>query len=133
MAWELFFPHRYEPTHSTAAAVARITSLPAPPEAKNIRTAEYHHFQAFAEYVRFEAPVDVCLRYAESIAGEKLKPVDAGDLQMYQQRFLIGGFRDLKWFDLSTAVDVVGAGGGPSVPEVWVDRKRGVFYYCKTD
>jgi hypothetical protein len=132
-SWELFFPHTYEPKQSSPADAERITSFAPPTEARNIRVAEFRHFQQFVQYLRFEAPPDVCLRYAESIADIKLHPIDGGQLENDARPFPPRVFSDFSWFDLDAAKDVVSAGGGPSIPCVWVDRSRGVFYYRKTD
>jgi len=117
----------------TAAKAESITGLKLPPEATNIRAASYNQWIELAQYIRFEAPVDVCLRYASSIAGPMTHRADEYELKDGVRLLRAETFEDFSWFDLDKAKDVVSAGGGPSVPEVWVDQSRGVFYYRLTD
>lgn len=118
----------------TASRAESITGLKLPPEAKNIRAACYRQWIEYAQYVRFEAPVDVCLRYAATVApGATTEPADEYDLADGRHLIQAGAFDDFSWFDLEKAQNVVTVGGGPSRPQVWVDQKRGVFYYRLTD
>ena len=118
----------------TASKAESITDLKLPPEAKNIRAASYSQWMEYAQYLRFEAPVDVCLHYASTIVpGAAIQPADEFDLKNGARLLRSGAFDDFSWFDLDKAESVVTAGGGPSRPQVWVDRTRGVFYYRKTD
>jgi hypothetical protein len=111
-----------------------ITGLKLPSEAKNIRAAKYSQWIEYAQYLRFEAPADVCLRYAATVAlGAATQPADEFDLKNGARPIRSGAFEDFSWFDLDKAQNVVTAGGGPSQPQVWVDQARGVFYYRKTD
>jgi hypothetical protein len=111
-----------------------ITGLKVPPEATNIRAASHSLWVEYAQYLRFEAPVDVCLRYASTLVrGPTTKPDSELDLTDDARSVRADAFDDFSWFDLDKAQDVVTAGGGPSQPQVWVDRTRGVFYYRKTD
>lgn len=134
--WSMFGLHVHEPpgpiSVETAAALA---SIPIPPEAKNIRFAGFSHWIQYEQYLRFEAPVEVCLRHAAVIVpGKTLQPADA--FQLRPERFPVDKnvFRKFDWFDLGgIGQNVVEAGGGPSEPTVWVDQTRGVFYYRKTD
>jgi hypothetical protein len=97
--------------------------------------AGYNHWIQFEQYVRCEAPVADCLAAASTIvSGETLRPVANPDLPFLSvgpvRKDLLG---ELKWFDVTTASNVVSAGGGPGLPEVWVDRDKGVLYYRKSD
>src|SRR4029079_16400627 len=72
----------YEPpAFATAAEASKHIRMPFPPEATNIRFAEWAQFIAHEEYLRFEAPVPVCLRAAAALVqGEPLSPITADQL-----------------------------------------------------
>ncbi len=124
----------YEPAAlATPEDAARSCKLPIPPEAKNIRAAGWSQSIAHEDYLRLEAPVAVCLRHAAVLVPtEPLTPVSADRLAM-DARPPQGIFHDISWFDLSSAQNVVGAGGGSQRPQVWVDQNRGVLYYRLCD
>lgn len=118
----------------TAARAKSITGLTLPPQATNIRAASYRRWIEYAQYLRFEAPPEVCLSYAATILpGEAIQPAHDFGLERASQPLRPDAIKDFSWFDLDQAQDVVTAGGGPGQPEIWVDRNRGVFYYRKTD
>jgi hypothetical protein len=134
-AWSLLGLHVNEPRGPVSAAeAASFASIPIPPEATNIRIAGYSQWIQYEQYVRFEAPVAVCLRHAAAVVpGEPLTPVGQDELKSSRLPVRQDVFLDFSWFDLRNASSVAGAGGGPSQPRVWVDQDRGVFYYRKTD
>lgn len=85
--------------------------------------------------LRFEAPVDDCMKHAQAIRDEnatqmKWKPEmlqlreyagDAGD-----QEFYLG---PIPWFDISRIRHGLTGGGKTSYdPEFWIDQERGIFY-----
>jgi hypothetical protein len=118
----------------SASKAESITGLKVPPEAANIRAATFHQWIETAQYLRFEAPVDVCLQYASLVnSGPVTQRADEYSLKDGVHLLRPEVFGDFSWFDLDKAQDVVTDGGGPSVPQVWVDRSRGVFYYRLTD
>src|SRR5512140_1713690 len=121
----------YEPAaFATAADAFQGCGIPIPPEAKNIRVAGWSQWIAHEDYVRFEAPVPVCLRHAAVLVpGEALAPVPPDRLAADARPPQPGIFRDLSWFDLGAAQNVVGAGGGSQRPQVWGGQNRGVLYY----
>lgn len=82
VVWELFGLHVTDPTQpATPAQAQAYTGVALPKEARNIRIAGYRQWIEFAHYVRFEAPVNVCLKYAAAIApGAALQPVDTYQL-----------------------------------------------------
>lgn len=128
-------PHVHEPAAiATAADASEACGIPLPPEARNIRVAGWSQWIAHEDYLRFEAPVAVCLRHAAVLVpGTALAPVSAEQLALEARRRDRGILRDLSWFDLGAARNVVGAGGGSQCPRVWVDQVRGVLYYRLTD
>lgn len=135
-AWEMLGLHVTEPRGFIDASEAKsIADIEIPTEAKNIRAASARQWIYCERYVRFEAPVDVCLRFAAKIApGSTTRPVEADDLASRKFPVRKGVFEDLSWFDLNQAQDVVSTGtGGSWEPRVWIDRRRGVVYYLITD
>lgn len=135
LLWSFLGLHVSEPRGPiTATKAESITGIRVPPEAKNIRAASYRQWIEYAQYLRFEAPVDVCLRFASTIVpGATTQPADEYDLARNAHPIRAGAFDDLSWFDLEKAQNVVTAGGGSSQPQIWVDQTRGVFYFRKTD
>lgn len=135
LVWPLFGFHVTESRGPVTASKAElITGLKLPPEATNIRAASYSQWVEYAQYLRFEAPAEVCLRYAFTVApGAATQPADDSDLKNGARPIRSGAFDDFSWFDLDKAQNVITAGGGPSRPQVWVDQTRGVFYYRRTD
>jgi hypothetical protein len=135
LAWSLFGLQVSEPGGPITASEAQaIVGITLPPEAKNIRAASYSQWIEYGQYLRFEAPVPVCLRCASRIVpGATTQPVDSFDLARASRSVRADAFKDLSWFDLAKAKNVITAGGGPSQAQIWVDRRRGVFYYRKTD
>jgi len=154
-----FSPYVYDPAGaSTRGDVTHYTSVPPPPEARDIRVAAYSEGQATANFVRFSAPADNCRKYAVQVAHKQLESLDPGemyfDLGMF--RFDSHVFKDLRWFDLPYAQkfwsvqngalvfqevipiddlhcppDFIGADVPSDVLHVAVrvDASRGVFYY----
>lgn len=133
---ELFSLHVNEPLRPVSPSQAEAyTSVPLPAKARNIRVAGYRQWIDFAQCVRFEAPVGVCLKYAATVVpGATLRPVDKYQLETDARPIRKGVLKDFRWFDLAKAKNVVTAGGTPDqMAEVWVDKDRGVFYFRKTD
>ncbi len=134
-AWSLFGLHVRESRGPlTPTAAASLAGIPIPPEALNVRVASYSQWIEYAKYIRFEAPVDVCLRHASAVVpGARLQPANEYDLAGNARTIRPNVFRDFGWFDLDTAQNVVTAGGGSGQSQVWVDQARGVFYLRQTD
>jgi hypothetical protein len=134
--WQLFGLHVNEPPRpATPAQAEAYTGVALPAEARNIGVAGYRQWIEFAQYVRFEAPANVCLRYAAAVApGAELQPIDETQLELDARPIREGVLTHFGWFDLAKAKNVVGTGGTPDqMAQVWVDQERGVFYFRKTD
>jgi len=102
LVWSLFGLNVTE-SHGviTAAKAESITGLKLPSEAMNIRTARYSQWVNYAEFVRFEAPVNVCLRCALKITPRQaMKPTDEYDLKYAAGAGRSAAFSDFTWFDL---------------------------------
>jgi hypothetical protein len=102
--WWMYAAHSYEPGEaSNAADVAELTSVPPPPEARDLRVASFEHMQARLVFVRFSAPVDVCRRYAAAVLpNSTLKTLDWNQRNDDLGTVATGSYRlqDLSWFDL---------------------------------
>jgi hypothetical protein len=133
-AWSLAGLHVHEPAGPVSAAEAKdFTRIEIPPEATNIRIAGFHQWIQYEQFLRFEAPAEVCLRTARRVQPNvKLARCDEFDLK-HVDSVRKDVYHDLTWFDLQQGVEVYGAGGGPGEPRLWVDTRRGVFYLKKTD
>jgi len=101
--WQLFGLHVNEPGRpATASEAEAYTGVPLPAEARNIGVAGYRQWVEFAQYVRFEAPADVCLKYAGAVApGAVLQPADEDQLWLDARPIREGALTDFAWFDLS--------------------------------
>lgn len=113
--------------NSSPAIVQEYTGVAPPPEASNIRTAGHSKGMIWSHYVRFEAPVPVCLAYAQKVVHGN--PLTTNFTQLTDgviqndRRLLL----NMNWFDLPNATNLVGADSEGST--VWVDQDRGVFYF----
>lgn len=113
---------------SSPAMVQEYTDVAPPAEASNIRTAGFSQGMVWSHYVRFEAPVPVCLAYARRVAhGMQLTAnfaqLDVGIIIQKDRRRL----PNMNWFDLPNAANLVGADYEGKT--VYVDQSRGVFYF----
>lgn len=133
--WALVGLHVSNPARPVSPQQAEaITGVPLPPEASNIRVAGYQQWIEFVQYVRFEAPVEVCLEYAAAvIPGAALQPVDEYQLERDARPLREGVLQNFGWFDLAEAQNVIGASRRGPHENVYVDQDRGVFYYRVTD
>ena len=136
----------YEPPmFATAAEAIKACGIKLPAEARNVRVVTRKEWLEYEEYVRFEGPVSACLSHASDVVkGEPLLPIPSSGLQRQAGPIMFpppapprkgdplsaGIGQEPGWWDLSSAINVVGAGGdAPDKPQVWVDQTRGVYYY----
>jgi hypothetical protein len=128
--WHFTTLHVDEPSgYSSPSKVRQYTSLPPPPQAAHIRTAGLSLGMVYSHYVRFEAPVDVCVAYVKQLSpgtAMTAERPDALDAILQKDR---PRFHDLSWFDLPSATQLLAA----NIPGgfVAVDTVRGVFYFWK--
>lgn len=127
--WEVFGLHADDSTgYSSPSAVQAYTGVAPPASAVHIHTAGYRQGMDFSHYVRFEAPVTDCIAYAQKVTHST--PLTVNGALMLGPSFIREEQRDLPncwtWFDLPTAMNVIGATPGAAV---WVDQSRGVFYF----
>jgi hypothetical protein len=99
-------PHIFDPARaSTKGDIASLTFVEPPPQANDVRVADYLNGQAHISFVRFSAAPDVCASYAARIIHTKLAPLTREQMgyDLQTLRFGSSALPDLKWFDLSYA------------------------------
>ncbi len=120
------------PLFATAAEARKHIQVPLPDAASNIRYASYHEWVAAEVYLRFEAPVDVCLNQAAELLPKKSLSISANARANNLIPFPKSPqFKDLSWYDLGEVKNVVSATEGHI--SIFIDQDRGVFYYHYTD
>lgn len=137
----------------SAEEARRQCPIAIPSTAKNVQYAVYSEFQAFAAFVRYEAPVDACIE-----AGKTLLGADNAERRKNRRPELEGlhalirapagpqavpgrpGNRamppelSIPWFNPGSITEgLEGGGAGSHEPKVWIDTTRGVFYYQLQD
>lgn len=120
-----------------------------PPGARNVQYATYSDFQAFAAFVKYEAPADVCIEAGKELLAadgqERRKngraeleglhalsnaPASLQTLAGMSRKRLVPAELSVAWFDPeSIAEGLEGGGTGSHEPKVWIDTRRGIFYY----
>lgn len=141
LVWAIFFPHVTKTSGPVSLDQADDCPIPLPQGAKNIRFYKRFQFNFFVEFVRFEAPADVCLKHIRPALSacetfdylrDEVEPVR--DLEKPPHRKFFAQEFGVTWFDPHTIRKGVTAGGGGSgIPTIWVDTERGVFYYEVSD
>jgi hypothetical protein len=121
-------------------ALSKKLDFPLPKGCSNVNYAMVMDWQLYDCYVRFEAPVDVCLRHMDTVIAWENQVYKTNRVYPTTEmtHFAEGGGGDqtipASWFDLDKIHHGVEAGTGDShQPKIWVDTNRGVFYYHETD
>lgn len=129
---------------SRGEAIKSGIAFPLPEVAKNIQFASWSFGFAYERLVKFEAPVSVCERHVaevlkqhemwwkstglpkqETLQTEEVDHVDYEEFHM---------LKPTPWFDPGSIKKCLHVGKpGCSVPEIWIDQEKGVFYYRQTD
>jgi len=113
--------------------------LDLPSSAHNVQYASIVGGVQYTEaFVRFEAPAPDCLAYASGLLAKSSpsKPsLPAPTLQPTSHPARPGNDSKLhvEWFDIENIAEGVTAGEHTSEPQIWIDTKRGIFYYRATD
>lgn len=135
------YKKRYDTPLTYAQAIReKDIHIPLPASSHNINYAMYADWQAYQQFVRFEAPVEDCIRYIDLVLewDDKIhkrkssyprltvtgaSPLD-GDSMM----------GSIPWFDVNKIRHGIYTGKASShTPEIWVDTDRGIFYFYETD
>jgi hypothetical protein len=135
------YKKRYDKPLSYAQAIReKDIAFPLPPSSHNINYAMYADWQAYQRLVRFEAPMEDCIRHIDVVLAWHAKMhkwtssyprVEVTSVEQH------GGDTEMgatPWFDVDKIRHGIYTGKNSShTPEIWVDTDRGVFYYCETD
>ena len=125
-----------------------VTNLP--PTASNIYYATSTLGMGFAgaRLYRFEAPVSDCFAYAANLiegnnaetddaahkAARNLTPIASSPEPIHPDTLKAYGLKKVHWFDVEgIAAGVEGRGPPMALAQIWIDTKRGRFYYYWTD
>jgi hypothetical protein len=123
-------------------ARAKDCPIPLPDSAKNVEFAYYSEWINLEILVRFQAPADDCRAYAQQLVNAEAKEQKRPSVKISfdpvtsPPKFdpevdLLG---PVPWFDIKqmsqgmTAIVPIG-----NYAQIWIDDKRGVFYYRQTD
>jgi len=133
LAWSMFIPHRYECKGPMSREVAsRKSPIDLPDSAENVYVATYNHWQAYANYVRFNAPLAECESFAANLVGDKTDFTTITSNAPPRWNYV--GFKaGLGWFDIQNIKKGRSWRGDSSVPNCWIDSEREILYYFKTD
>ena len=114
--------------------------FPLPPSSHNINYAMYADWQAYQRFVRFEAPVEDCIRHIDAVIAwhnkmnKRTSSYPRAEVTSVRP---CGGDKTMgptPWFDVDRIKRGLYMGEDSShTPQIWVDRDRGVFYYYETD
>jgi hypothetical protein len=135
--WWSMGPTKIESKHSLTLQEATNSPIPLPESAKNIQFAQFSDWQIFDCFVRFEAPVEVCKAHAKSIMKKyqdtfhRKSDLDSNFRTVSSVPHPASShFKDLSWFDTENLSNALVIGGDNDLqPHIWIDQKRGVFYY----
>jgi len=131
---------RYDkPLTYAQAAKEKDIDFPLPASSHHIYYAMYADWQAYTRIVRFQAPVDDCIKHMATAV--------AWDDKIYSRtssypRLTISsvapvgtGYLDpVPWFTPHSIVNGLYTGAKEShTPEIWVDLDRGIFYFMEMD
>lgn len=118
-------------------------TFPIPTAAGNIQIARYSFGFAYELLVRFEAPVSVCEQHVAEVlkwhdksmpkhmTKQEAPPVEKVDHVDYAENFML---KTTPWFDPGSLKRGLHVGRpGCSVPEMWIDQEKGIFYFRETD
>ena len=114
--------------------------FPLPAASHNINYAMYGDWQAYQRFVRFEAPVEDCIRHIDVVLAWNDKMykrissyprIEVASVEPHRGDSMMG---PVPWFDVDKIRHGIYVGKASShTPEIWVDRDRGVFYFYETD
>ena len=142
LIWAIAFPHESSTSGPVSLDQAKECPIPLPGSARNIQFYKWHQWNLFVQFVRFEALPQDCLDHVDTVLDDWRKEFDvpiysAEPLTVIEHPPMRVHFAeqfDVTWFDPHNIQEGMSAGGGGSgVPMIWVDTRRGVFYYRLTD
>jgi hypothetical protein len=143
IVWSLFFPHIVRTSGPVSLDQAKDCPIPLPASARNIQYYRRIQFNFFIEFVKFEAPVQDCLGHVKTVQDDWRKTFDehnfyplgpSGPIKEPPMRCYLAEEQGVTWFDRETIQEGITVGSvGSCAPMIWIDTKRGIFYYLLTD
>jgi hypothetical protein len=131
---------RYDkPLTYAQAAKEREIDFPLPASSHDIYYGMYADWQAYTLVVRFEAPVDDCIKHmATAVAwNDKVykRTSSYPRVSVTNVDYVnAGGLDPVPWFTPHTITHGLFTGTNSShTPEIWVDLDKGIFYFKETD
>ncbi len=130
---------RHDVPMSRDEALKQGIQFPFPSTAQKIHVARYSFGFAFELLVRFEAPVSVCEQHVaevlkwhdKSMPNQEKPSVEQVDHVDYVENSML---KPTPWFNPGTLKRGLHVGEpGCSVPEIWIDQEKGIFYFRETD
>jgi hypothetical protein len=116
--------------------------LPYPDSAHDIQFASYAQWIAIEDFVRFEAPLDDCIDFAQkTIARHNAANPDRPAAELHPITDVsncaeLASSKELTtdWFDLCSIRNGLAGGSLDShIPQLWIDTDRGVVYFKYSD
>jgi len=126
--------------------------LNVPKTAAWVRCSEYSYWIAYDLQVKFKAPYEDSMKAAEDILEQRRAEAGAQQPDYIRVQIRDGRYQtsmpgyaarsvadDLMqgtkwWFNPENIMNGVYLGArGPYVPQIWIDKDRGLFYYRETD
>lgn len=113
--------------------------FPLPPSSRKILYGMYADWQAYTLLVRFEAPVEDCLKHIDTVVAWDNKIYKRTSSYPRVQVTHIDPvdtvwLHPASWFDPNKITRGVYAGENSShKPEIWIDLDRGIFYFREID
>ncbi|MEO6052890.1 MAG: hypothetical protein ABIP97_02660 [Chthoniobacterales bacterium] len=132
---------RYDKPMTYEQAKKVVGDFPLPDSCRNVTYGIYADWQAYTCLVRFEAPVDVCIKQIDTVLAwdnqvykrdksygrEEIGKTVQGDTST-------GWLKEVPWFKPGTIKRGIYTGENSShIPQIWVDTEKGVFYYKEED
>ena len=114
-------------------------NFPFPASRHDIYYGIYGDWQAFTLLVRFEAPVQDCLKHIDTMIAwdDKMGNRTSSYPRVavtHVDRVDAGNLKPAPWFAPDTITNGIYAGTNWShTPQIWVDLEKGVFYFKETD
>jgi hypothetical protein len=109
--------------------------LPLPASSHNITYYCQSEWQEYHYAVRFEAPLEDCIRQIPIvIAGDDKTSKRTSSYPQIRVTNVESIPNLPAWFDVQKITNGIYTGdSGSHKPQIWVDRARGVFYFLETD
>lgn len=113
--------------------------FPLPPSSSKIYYAMYGDWQAYTRIVRFEAPVDDCIRHIDTVIEWNDKMYKRTSSYPRTKIFSVerqgaGWLEPAPWFAPETITNGLYVGESASHrPQIWIDLHRGIFYFSECD